>query len=120
MAGTRLPQDYPKYAAIQDAIASGQSAREICRNLRVDPRTLKKYFPNSGGQKGGGNGKLPESNPEKLKRIGLLVADGASLNEIMRSEGVDHRTVKRYFPNAGWGSPGGEGASLMKKSREII
>lgn len=119
MTGKKLPQDYPKYYAIQDAIASGKTMRQVCKDLHVDFRTVKKYFPNAGGAKGGGNGKVSE-NPERLRRIGLMVADGASLNEIARTEHTDPRTIKKYFPKAGWGSPGGVGSALMKKARDVL
>lgn len=117
MAGKRMPQDYAKYAAIQELVAKRTSVRQICKELNVDSRTVLKYFPNAGGHKGGGNGGLSE---EKIKEIGQLVADGASLNEIMRTAHTDHRTIKRYFPNAGWKTRGGSGAALMKKASDLL
>lgn len=120
MAGTRMPQDYKKYAAVEEMVASGASVRSICQALNVDSRTVLKYFPAAGGKKGGGNGKLPDTDPDKFKLIGRMVADGASLNEIMRSAGVDHRTIKTYFPNAGWQKRGGKGSRLVRKGNELL
>jgi hypothetical protein len=51
--------------------------------------------------------------------IEKMVNQACSLSEIRRTLGSDARTVKRWFPNAGW-SVGGEGAAMMKKGREIL
>lgn len=37
-------------------------------------------------------------NPERMKALDALVTAGASFNEIRRTLGVDHRTVKRHYP----------------------
>jgi DNA invertase Pin-like site-specific DNA recombinase len=120
MTGKRLPQDYAKYEAMEELVASGMSVRQICKQLNADSRTVLKYFPAAGGRKGGGNGKMSDVDPARLKLIGKMVADGASLNEIMRTAHTDHRTIKRYFPNAGWKRRGGSGASMMKKANDIL
>lgn len=56
---------------------------------------------------------------ERYDAIEKLVNEACSLSEIRRTLGSDARTVKRWFPNAGW-SVGGEGAAMMKKGREIL
>lgn len=47
------------------------------------------------------------------------VRDGWSLQEIRRTLGVDHRTAKKYFPDAGW-TVGGKGASMMASANRIL
>lgn len=111
--------DPDRYYRIQSAIAAGDSIREILRTHHIDFRTLKKYFPNAGRPDLSGGQNLRDLDPEKAERIGRMVADGASLNEIMRSENTDHRTIKRLFPNAGW-TVGGKGASMMASANRIL
>ena len=65
------------------------------------------------------------NDPERFQRLKNLVEDGVSLNEIRRTLGVDHRTVKRYFPNyrpfrpGGWKNEGGEIRETNRKLREF-
>lgn len=60
-------------------------------------------------------------DPERWAQLQALVAAGVSLNEIRRTMGVDHRTVKRHFPDykvfpQGW-SP--EGQEIARTTRAL-
>lgn len=44
---------------------------------------------------------------DKYDRIEYLVSQRASLSEIVRTTGSDNRTIKRWFPDAGW-APGSQ------------
>ena len=62
----------------------------------------------------------PPSRHPKHKEIEALVRQGASLNEIRKTTGADPRTVKRYFPEAGWDVGGGGWAAEIKKVEEKL
>lgn len=113
-------RDPDRYYAILDRFAEGASIASVIREFHVDYYTIRKYFPNAGRPDLGKGQTLQELNPEKYREMGRLVAEGASLNEIMRTLNVDHRTIKRAFPKAGWATRGGTGASMMKKAAEVL
>lgn len=112
-------KDPERYYAILDRFAEGASIAQVCREFHIDFYTVKKYFPNVGRPDLSGGQTVKELDPEKYREIGRLVAEGASLNEIMRSCNTDHRTIKRLFPNAGW-TRGGKGAKLMKHANDVL
>lgn len=112
--------DPARFAQVGLMVAQGFSVRAIQRETGTDPRTVTRYFPNAARHDQRGGIPLPVADPEKYAEMGRLVADGASLNEIMNSTGSDHHTIKRYFPNAGWGSRGGRGASMVRKGNELL
>lgn len=60
-------------------------------------------------------------NPERWLALTAMVDAGASLNEIRRTLGVDHRTVKRWFPDY---KPfevggGGDAAIIRETNRQL-
>lgn len=60
-------------------------------------------------------------NPERMKALDALVTAGVSFNEIRRTLGVDHRTVKRHYPEY---KPfevggGGEAAVIRETNRQL-
>jgi len=62
-----------------------------------------------------------KSDPERWQALNALVDSGVSLNEIQRTLGVDHRTVRRYFPDY---RPfdvggGGEAAVVRETNRKL-
>lgn len=69
MAGTRMPQNYKKYAAVEEMVASGASVRSICQTLKVDSRTVLKYFPAAGGLKGGETVNCLRQTPKSLNSL---------------------------------------------------
>lgn len=107
-------KDPERYYAVLDRLSEGATIVEVMREFHMDYYTVKKYFPNAGRPDLQGGVSLSKSNPEKYREIGRMVAEGASLNEILRSTGSDPRTVKKYFPNAGW-SVGGAGKAAEAK-----
>lgn len=109
-----------RYYDIEDAVARGWSIARMIRELHVDYYTIKKYFPNAGRPDLAGGQSLEVLNPEKHRAIGQMVAQGCSLNDIMVSLSVDHRTIKRAFPNAGWDKGGGGKAAEVKRGRKMI
>lgn len=113
-------KDPERYYAILDRLSEGATIKSIISEFRIDYYTLKKYFPNSGRPDLQGGVSLKNSNPEKYREIGTLVAEGASLNEIMRTTGSDPRTVKKYFPNAGWSAGGGDKAAQARSGRQDL
>jgi len=61
---------------------------------------------------------------ERWEQLRALVEDGVSLNEIRRTMGVDHRTVKRHFPDyqplpRGGGGVAAEIREANRKLREF-
>ena len=64
-------------------------------------------------------------DPERWKALNALINAQVSLNEIRRTLGVDHRTVKRYFPDyrpfrrGGWRDEGGQIREANRKLREF-
>ena len=62
----------------------------------------------------------PPSQHPKHREIEALVRQGASLNEIRKTTGADPRTVKRYFPEAGWDVGGGGEAAEIKKANAML
>jgi hypothetical protein len=60
-------------------------------------------------------------DPERWEALQQLVGSGVSFNEIRRTLGVDHRTVKRHFPEY---QPferggGGEAAVVRETNRQL-
>lgn len=108
-------KDPARYNAVLDRLSEGATIVDIIREFHMDYYTVKKYFPNAGRPDLQGGVSLAKSNPKKYREIGRMVAEGASLNEITRTTGSDHRTVKRYFPNAGW-PKGGAGKAAQSRS----
>lgn len=53
--------------------------------------------------------------------LSALVSDGMSLNEMRRSYGFDHRTVKRHYPDYHAFDPGGGGdaATIRETNRQL-
>lgn len=50
-----------------------------------------------------------------------MVSQGVSLNEIRRTLGVDHRTVRRHWPDYSPFPPGGGGeANEIRKANQIM
>lgn len=59
--------------------------------------------------------------PERWQALQELVKSGVSLNEIRRTLGVDHRTVKRHFPEYQAFPVGGAGeAAEIRKANEKL
>jgi DNA-binding CsgD family transcriptional regulator len=116
-------KDPDRYYAVLDRVAEGATISDIMREFHMDYYTVKKYFPNSGRPDLAGGVGLDKSDPEKYRYIGQMVANGASLNEISRTTKTDHRTIKKYFPNAGWGKGGGgkaaEAREVNRKLRDL-
>lgn len=61
------------------------------------------------------------TDPERMKALDALVTAGASFNEIRRTLGVDHRTVKRHYPEY---MPfevggGGDAAVIRETNRQL-
>lgn len=52
-------------------------------------------------------------NPERWEQLRQLVDAGVSYNEIRRTMGVDHRTVKRHFPDYAPFERGGSGEAAV-------
>lgn len=113
-------KDPERYYAVLDRLSEGATIVEIMREFRMDYYTVKKYFPNAGRPDLQGGVSLAKSNPEKYREIGRMVAEGASLNEILRSTGSDPRTVKKYFPNAGWAAGGAGKSAQVKRANEEL
>lgn len=113
-------KDPDRYYAVLDRIAEGATIKGILEEFHMDYYTLKKYFPNAGRPDLQGGVGLDKANPEKYKEIGRMVAEGASLNEIMRTTGSDHRTIKKYFPNAGWNHGGGGKAAEAREANRKL
>lgn len=117
----RITSDPERYRAAEKMVAEGATIREIMRTLHMDFYAIKKYFPNAGKTVGSNGGlTLDKLDPEKFKRMGQMVAEGCSLTEIMRTLKVDHRTIKRHFPKAGWGKGGaGKAAESREAKRKL-
>lgn len=65
----------------------------IARNLRVDPRYVTWVCQSAGLNFG------DRISNDKYGMLRRAVAEEWSLNEISRTLGLDHKQVKRYFPN---------------------
>jgi hypothetical protein len=52
-------------------------------------------------------------NPERWEQLRKLVDAGVSLNEIRRTMGVDHRTLRRHFPDYAPFERGGSGEAAV-------
>lgn len=60
-------------------------------------------------------------NPERWAQLRQLVDAGVSYNEIRRTMGVDHRTVKRHFPDYAPFERGGAGeAAVIRKVNQQL
>lgn len=59
------------------------------------------------------------SREDVWRELERAVREGWSLNEIRRTLAIEHRTVKKYFPDAGW-TVGGKGASMMASANRIL
>lgn len=113
-------KDPERYFAVLDRLAEGATIVSILKEFHMDYYTLKKYFPNAGRPDLQGGVSLDKASPEKYKEIGRMVAEGASLNEIRRTTGSDPRTIKKYFPNAGWNhGGGGQAADAREANRKL-
>lgn len=114
-------KDSERYKQIEKLVAEGKSFADITRATGADWKTIKKHFPQAGKGVGSNGGlTLDKLDPEKFATMGRMVADGASLNEIMRTLHCDRRTIKRSFPNAGWERGGAGKAAAVKKARKMI
>ena len=60
-------------------------------------------------------------DPERWETLKALVASGVSLNEIRRVAGIDHRTVRRHFPDYKPFEVGGAGdaAVIRETNRQL-
>lgn len=58
---------------------------------------------------------------DRLALLSALVSDGMSLNEMRRSYGFDHRTVKRHYPDYKPFEVGGSGdaAVIRETNRQL-
>ena len=60
-------------------------------------------------------------DPERRKALADAVAQGWSLNEIRRTLGIDHRTVKRHYPDYGPYPVGGGGdAAIIRETNRQL
>ena len=65
---------------------------------------------------------LTTNDPEWYKKLCAMVEDGYSINAIMKSLNMDHRTIKRYFPEYRPFRPGGwrdEGGAIRETNRQL-
>ena len=113
---------------IESEVEAGTSIAEICRKHGVTHGRMRTEFPDYRvGQRGGYRQSTAALAVERFlagehfAAMKAMVEDGASLNEIMRTLGSDHRTIKKYFPDAGWTKEQGmERKRLEKRAYAVI
>lgn len=67
------------------------------------------------------NSRTLVNQPARVQQLRMMVADGVSLNEIKRSLGMGHATIRKYAPNAGWTKAGQAGQkSLRRLEKEVF
>ena len=60
-------------------------------------------------------------NPARWEALRVAVEEGWSYNEIRRTLGVDHRTVKAYYPDYKPFPVGGAGmAATLRRANQVI
>lgn len=97
-------------------VAEGTPISVLKREHHFDPDTVKVYHPDYRGVKTRGR-TLRELDPEKWRRLELMVEDGVSVTEIARSLKMSHKTVTKYFPDAAWKHGGEEHLTAVRTSR---
>lgn len=82
----------------------GLDARDVRTLLRIagDPDWMK-----------------TEVSLDKYDQMEYLVLQGASLSDIMRTLGVAHATIKRWFPDAGWMAGSQERKDALEMGRKM-
>lgn len=117
----RITSDPERYRAAEKMVAEGATILEIMRTLHMDFYAIKRYFPNAGKTVGSNGGlTLDKLDPERFRLMGEMVASGSSISEITRTLKMDHRTVKRHFPHAGWPRGGAGKAAEAKRINEQL
>ena len=62
-----------------------------------------------------------KNNPERREALRIAVEEGWSLNEIRRTTGIDHRTVKRHYPDYAPFPVGGGGvAQEIRNANKVL
>lgn len=98
----------------------GMTAPQIAAELKVDPRTVQRWRARLGvGQPVSPYVGKPVT-PERLSAAEKLLADGASMNDVVATTHMSRHTLRNNFPNAGWTrSQAGIHARLIRTLNQI-
>lgn len=103
-AVTQLLSNRPRGWVVRETGLTSREVNDVARILGFKPW----------------EGVLKNWHLETYDAVERAVAEEWSLSEIMRTYGVDHGAVKRWFPDAGWRQGGSSEGNLVREGDDRI